>query len=127
MKRPRDDLSHNVYSEDKKETLKIIRPSVDLQSGSLKIKESNASHVYVYKSKFYRFVKVICGKPGCGQPGCGQPGCGKLSIELVIECRLPCTKIQNKLPIWVERARDGNCDCCNGTNVRNLEVSLIIV
>ena len=111
MKRPRDDLSHNVYSEDKKETLKIIRPSVDLQSGSLKVKESNAPHVDVYKSKFYRFVKVICGKPGCG----------KLSIELFIECRLPCKKIQNKLPIWVERARDGNCDCCNGTNVRNLK------
>ena len=48
---------NNVYSEDKKETLKIIRPSVNLQSGSLKGKESNASHVDVYKSKLAKLVK----------------------------------------------------------------------
>ena len=60
VKRPRDDLSHYVYSEDKKETLRIIRPLVDLQSGSLKVKESKSSRVDIYKSRLYRFVKVIC-------------------------------------------------------------------
>ena len=35
-KKPRDDFSHNVYSDDKKETLKTIRPIIELQSVALK-------------------------------------------------------------------------------------------
>ena len=57
MKRPRDDLSHNMYNEKNKETLKIIRPLVNLQSFALKVKESNASHVAVTALNGYSFVK----------------------------------------------------------------------
>ena len=57
VKRPRDNLSHNAYSEDKKETLKIIRPLVDLQAGSLKVKESSASFFAVAALKGYSLVK----------------------------------------------------------------------
>ena len=46
-----------MYSDDKKETLKIIRPLGDLQSGALKVKESNASQVAVATLKEYSFVK----------------------------------------------------------------------
>ena len=56
-KKPRDDFSHNVYSDDKKETLKTIRPLVDLQSDALKVKESNASHVAFVALKRYSIAK----------------------------------------------------------------------
>ena len=40
VKRPKDDISHNVYSENNKETLKIIRPLVNLQSAAFTVKEA---------------------------------------------------------------------------------------
>ena len=43
--RLRNDLARNVYSEEDKKTLEILRPLIDLRNLALKTKESSATHV----------------------------------------------------------------------------------